>query len=1039
MRKKIFTFLLALMTSVGLSWAAVDGKLPGVFSVSADKAVSFSKGNLQYTKSTGKWSFMEHQYDVVETYEQNVGNDYADQDVVGLFGWGTSGNSESGTNYQPYCTSTTNVDYVSYLTEAGEWTASKSDWGVVNSGDLGEGWRVMTKDEWCYLLGWTSAKRDNASNLRTFATVNGMKGLILMPDGWTASGVSLTVTTSNFTTNNINTTDWATLEEQGCVFLPAAGCRNGSPLVNSVGFWGYYWYSTAESSIDVYRLGFSSEGLRPINYFPRNYGLSVRLVTETTPPGSDEPEEEGDVIILQTNTQQSSYTQSTVTITCDNVGDNDGFTIGTPSGYTATITNSVSSTISKIVLVPGYYKSNHPYVRANGAQPTSSSNDLITFTNVNSNSVTLSMSTTNNFQIKEVRVTLVGGGSTPTPANVCGDGLTWELNGGVLTISYDGEGTGEMTDFDYENESPVIVAPWKENKSEITTVIVGDGVKSIGNYAFNDLSENFTAVTIANSVERIGVFAFTNSEEITAITLPSSLKTIDDRGFANCGFTSITIPSGVTSIGYQAFSWCRNLKSLTCEATTPPTLDEGVFYKITSKTSDMSNIPLYVPSGSVAAYEAAAQWSAFDIQGYDPAPTPTTENSITINGTSHGSVVASSSSAAAGETITLTATPDEGYQLKSISGVYEAQGPLSETLNATSETVNGNKFQAQATSCNLRGWRVYNPGTANTLTVSSLNGTTLIEKIEFTSTWGASRTNNMLSVSKGTLSFDGSDPSTTVTINDINATSVTISGSGNNAGTTWCISSVKIYYTGTIEKELEISDTENANVKTFTMVDSEVTISAEFEPAPEPEPQGQIISGGQDPQNTTYYYSTFFDSQVSYLLPAGVEAYVATISDNALTLTKIAVAGQTIPANNAVIFRANAENFTLTVSDAAPVSFTATNSLRGVDAETTVTDIAGLTANNCYVLSGGSEDESVTGVGFYRIFGSTLLAHKAYVQYSATSGAPKRMRFVFPQEQMPTGIDETNTADKAQKVMENGTLYIIREGVRYNAAGQRAQ
>ena len=119
-----------------------------------------------------------------------------------------------------------------------------------------------------------------------------------------------------------------------------------------------------------------------------------------------------------------------------------------------------------------------------------------------------------------------GGGSTP--ANVCGDGLTWELNGGVLTISYDGVGTGEMYDFDYEyDQNPVNVAPWKENKSAITTVIVGDGVKSIGNYAFNDLSENFTAVTIANSVERIGVNAFMNAKWITEITLPSSLKTID--------------------------------------------------------------------------------------------------------------------------------------------------------------------------------------------------------------------------------------------------------------------------------------------------------------------------------------------------------------------------------------------------------------------------------------------------------------------------------------------------------------------------------
>ena len=223
-----------------------------------------------------------------------------------------------------------------------------------------------------------------------------------------------------------------------------------------------------------------------------------------------------------------------------------------------------------------------------------------------------------------------------------------------------------------------------------------------------------------------------------------------------------------------------------------------------------------------------------------------TTNSITINESSHGSVVASSSSAAAGETITLTATPDDGYQLKSISGVYL---PVPETLNSViaQTTVTGTNFQCVGTmNANAYGWRVYNPGTAQTLTVSSLNGTTLIKKIEFTATMGPSRTNDMLSVSAGTLSFDGNTPSTTVTINDINATSVTISGSGTNSAKTWYINSVRVY---TDEVELEISDTENANVKTFIMVDSEVKISAEFEPEPEPAKYyivGSMTSWGVD-------------------------------------------------------------------------------------------------------------------------------------------------------------------------------------------------
>ena len=110
-----------------------------------------------------------------------------------------------------------------------------------------------------------------------------------------------------------------------------------------------------------------------------------------------------------------------------------------------------------------------------------------------------------------------------------------------------------------------------------------------------------------------------------------------------------------------------------------------------------------------------------------------TTNSITINDSSHGSVVASSSSAAAGETITLTATPDDGYKLKSISGMYAAQATSSETLNSVNAqtTVTGTKFQCVGTiGANNYGWRVYNPGTANTLTVSSKDGATLIEKIE---------------------------------------------------------------------------------------------------------------------------------------------------------------------------------------------------------------------------------------------------------------------------------------------------------------------
>ena len=181
------------------------------------------------------------------------------------------------------------------------------------------------------------------------------------------------------------------------------------------------------------------------------------------------------------------------------------------------------------------------------------------------------------------------------------------------------------------------------------------------------------------------------------------------------------------------------------------------------------------------------------------------------------------------------------------------------------------------------------------------------------------------------------------------------------------------------------------------------------------------ITPNVDPDHAGVYYSTFFDSANKYALPAGVEAYVATRDGANLLLSKIADAGQTIPANVAVILKSTVTPFTLTVSDADAVTFTATNDLQGSD-----TQIA--TPDNCYVLAG--ED----GVGFYHYTASMLNPHKAYVIYSGSNQAPKRMPFVFNQA---TGVDQV-PSDQVQstKILENGVLYIIKNGVKYNAQGQ---
>ena len=189
------------------------------------------------------------------------------------------------------------------------------------------------------------------------------------------------------------------------------------------------------------------------------------------------------------------------------------------------------------------------------------------------------------------------------------------------------------------------------------------------------------------------------------------------------------------------------------------------------------------------------------------------------------------------------------------------------------------------------------------------------------------------------------------------------------------------------------------------------------------------ISAKQDPDDAGKYYATFFDSARKFALPNnGTKAFVAKIEGTDMTMTEIASGDQVIPAETAVILQSPTASFSLTPSDGSAVTFDpAANQLQGVDEDA-------VAPTNCYVLSGHSTDNSVTGVGFYEYHG-TLAAHKAYLIYSG-SNAPKRMRFIFNNEQQATGIDNAAEALKSEKRIENGQLIIIKNGVRYNAQGQ---
>ena len=169
-----------------------------------------------------------------------------------------------------------------------------------------------------------------------------------------------------------------------------------------------------------------------------------------------------------------------------------------------------------------------------------------------------------------------------TAGGKCGDNLTWTLDGdGTLTIS----GTGAMTDYTYYSNVPCYSnAPWYSSRSSIKSVTIGNGVTSIGYYAFSDCS-SLTSVTIGNGVTSIGNYAFDYCSSLTSVTIPDSVTTIGNWAFWGCdSLTSVTIPDRVTSIGGGAFSGCSSLESVTIPDSVT-TIGEQAFWGCDSLTS----------------------------------------------------------------------------------------------------------------------------------------------------------------------------------------------------------------------------------------------------------------------------------------------------------------------------------------------------------------------------------------------------------------------------------------------------------------------
>ncbi|GHT22357.1 hypothetical protein AGMMS4957_12450 [Bacteroidia bacterium] len=182
---------------------------------------------------------------------------------------------------------------------------------------------------------------------------------------------------------------------------------------------------------------------------------------------------------------------------------------------------------------------------------------------------------------------------------------------GVCTVS----GRGAMANYGSDD------VPWSAFRDAIRTLVIKEGVTSIGNYAFFNC-RGLTSVTIPDYMTSIGNYAFGGCRGLTSLTIPDGVTSIGNYAFGGCsGLTAInvddanaqyssvegvvynknktalvfypagkqgafTIPTGVTSIGETAFGGCSGLTSVTIPNSV--TSIGGIAYDITPESVTVS-------------------------------------------------------------------------------------------------------------------------------------------------------------------------------------------------------------------------------------------------------------------------------------------------------------------------------------------------------------------------------------------------------------------------------------------------------------------
>ena len=139
----------------------------------------------------------------------------------------------------------------------------------------------------------------------------------------------------------------------------------------------------------------------------------------------------------------------------------------------------------------------------------------------------------------------------------------------------------------------------------LQSITIPSTVTSLGSDCFHGCS-SLQSVTIPSGVTSLDDSYFLNCFSLQSITIPSTVTSLGDSCFYQCySLQSINIPNGVTSLNSGCFQYCYSLILIYMKSETPPILAS------TTSISNNINLVIYVPRGTLTAYQSASNWSSY--------------------------------------------------------------------------------------------------------------------------------------------------------------------------------------------------------------------------------------------------------------------------------------------------------------------------------------------------------------------------------------------------------------------------------------------